>query len=207
LGIFTVFDIKNHEQFHLAKNRFQTKLYGFRYRQPRFRFLDTEKLAPPHFMVKNNQQHIDKLTTELNEMTRQAPKQLIQLKAITNEKLNKNRITKEFQKYDYVFVLDRTQVPGASRPLKTKYHPSPYIVIKPFYVATLVKRLSDGFTSLYSNEDIKKYEATSPLFSTILPEVSKVPLQDFENLLDSDLCTITKYDGEQLAQGEPSASH
>jgi hypothetical protein len=74
-------------------------------------------------------------------------------------------------------------------------------VIKPFYVTTLVKRLSDGFTSLYSNDDIKKYEATSPLFSTIPPEVSKVLLHDFENLLDSDLCTITKYDKFDLPGG------
>ena len=74
-------------------------------------------------------------------------------------------------------------------------------MIKPFYVTTLVKRLSDGFTSLYSNDDIKKYEATSPLFSTIPPEVSKVLLHDFENLLDSDLCTITKYDKFDLPGG------
>jgi hypothetical protein len=74
-------------------------------------------------------------------------------------------------------------------------------VIKPFYVTTLVKRLSDGFTSLYSNDDIKKYEATSPLFSTIPPAVSKVLLHDFENLLDSDLCTITKYDKFDLPGG------
>jgi hypothetical protein len=64
-------------------------------------------------------------------------------------------------------------------------------VIKPFYVTT----------SLYSNDDIKKYEATSPLFSTIPPEVSKVLLHDFENLLDSDLCTITKYDKFDLPGG------
>jgi hypothetical protein len=168
---------------------------------PGFAFLDTDKLAPPHFMVKNNQQHIDKLTAELNNMTRQATEQLLEIKATTNDKINKSRVTKSFKKYDYVFVLDRTQIPGASRPLKTRYHPSPYIVIKPFYVTTLVKRLSDGFTSLYSNDDIKKYEATSPLFSTIPPEVSKVLLHDFENLLDSDLCTITKYDKFDLPGG------
>jgi hypothetical protein len=134
-------------------------------------------------------------------MTRQATEQLLEIKATTNDKINKSRVTKEFKKYDYVFVLDRTQIPGASRPLKTRYHPSPYIVMKPFYVTTLVKRLSDGFTSLYSNDDIKKYEATSPLFSTIPPEVSKVLLHDFENLLDSDLCTITKYDKFDLPGG------
>jgi hypothetical protein len=134
-------------------------------------------------------------------MTRQATEQLLEIKVTTNDKINKSRVTKEFKKYDYVFVLDRTQIPGASRPLKTRYHPTPYIVIKPFYVTTLVKRLSDGFTSLYSNDDIKKYEATSPLFSTIPPEVSKVLLHDFENLLDSDLCTITKYDRFDLPGG------
>jgi hypothetical protein len=168
---------------------------------PGFAFLDTDRLAPPHFMVKNNQQHIDKLTSELNEMTRQATEQLFEIKATTNDKINRSKIIKEFKKYDYVFVLDRTQIPGASRPLKTRYHPSPYIVIKPFYVTTFVKRLSDGFTSLYSNDDIKKYEATSPLFSTIPPEVSKVLLHDFEHLLDSDLCTITKYDKFDLPGG------
>ncbi len=120
---------------------------------PGFAFLDTGKLAPPHFMVKNNQQHIDNLTKELSEMTHQATEHLIQLKTATNEKLNKTRIAKEFKKYDYVFVLDGTQVPGSSRPLRTNYHPSPYIVVKPFYVTTLVKRLSDGFTSLYSNDE------------------------------------------------------
>jgi hypothetical protein len=201
LRIFTVFDIKNHEQFYLPKTGFIPSSMIFCTDNPGFAFLDTEKLAPLHFMVKNNQQHIDKLTTELNEMTRQATEHLLQLKTITNEKLNKTRITKEFKKYDYVFVFDRTKVLGASRPLKTKYHPSPYIVIKPFYVTTLAKHHSDGFTSLYSNDDIKKYEATSPLFSTILPEVSKVLLHDFENLLDSDLCTITKYDRFNLPDG------
>ncbi len=53
----------------------------------------------------------------------------------------------------------------------------------------------------HSTVTMKKYEATSPLFSTIPPEVSKVLLHDFENLLDSDLCTITKYDRFDLPGG------
>jgi hypothetical protein len=47
---------------------------------------------------------------------------------------------------------------------------------------------------VYSNNDIKKYDKTSPLFAALPPQVSKVLLHDFQNLLQQDLCTITKYD-------------
>jgi hypothetical protein len=164
-------------------------------------FLGTDVMVPPHFMVKNNQQHIEQLTKEIKDMTAIATEKLTNLRLVANEKVNKNRITKQFKKYDYVFVLDRLQIPGNTRPLKTKYHPSPYIVIKSFYTTTLVRRLSDGFQSLYSNDDIKKYDATSPLFNNLPPQVSKVLLHDFEHLLDADLCTITRYDKFAIPDG------
>jgi hypothetical protein len=51
-----------------------------------------------------------------------------------------------------------------------------------------------GFTTLYSNNDLKLYSGSSPLFNMLPPEVSKVLLHDFKDLLSSDLTTITKYD-------------
>jgi hypothetical protein len=98
-------------------------------------------------------------------------------------------------------VLDRLQIQGSSRPLKTKFHPSPYIVVKSYNTTTLVKRLADGFMSVYSNDDIKKYSSTSPLFKDLPLQVSKVLLHDFKNLLEDDLCTITKYDSFDLPRG------
>ncbi len=41
-------------------------------------------------------------------------------KILNLEYQNKNRIEKRFNKGDYVFVLDRMQIPGNTRPLKTK---------------------------------------------------------------------------------------
>ena len=56
----------------------------------------------------------------------------------------------------------------------TKLQPSPYIVVRPLWTTTLVKRLADGFTTLYSNNDLKKYNGGSPLFSDLPVEISRV---------------------------------
>jgi hypothetical protein len=120
------------------------------------------------------------------------------LKVETNERLNQNRITKHFKPNEYVFVLDRFQVPGSSRPLKTKFQPSPYVVVKSYPTTTLVKRISDGYQTSYSNNDLKVYNKTSPLFKDLPTEVSKVLLHDFQELLTSDFCTIAKYDNFEI---------
>jgi hypothetical protein len=62
------------------------------------------------------------------------------------------------------------------------------------FTTTLVKRIADGFISLYSNDDLKKYEGTSPLFANIPKEVARVLLHSFQDLLESDITTITKND-------------
>jgi len=164
-------------------------------------FLDTESFSPPHYLVKNNAQHIKMLTAEIKDMTKIATDKLTQLRLLTNEKVNKNRVSKTFKINDYVFVLDRLQIPGNTRPLKTKFHPSPYIVIRPLWTTTLVRRLSDGFTTLYSNDDLKKYDKTSPLFSNLPKEITRVLLHSFQDLIDSDLAIITQHDPLTIPQG------
>ncbi len=69
-------------------------------------------------------------------------------KILNLEYQNKNRIEKRFNKGDYVFVLDRMQIPGNTRPLKTRFHPSPYVVINTRHTTTQVQRLADGFQSV-----------------------------------------------------------
>ncbi len=103
---------------------------------------------------------------------------------------------KNFQPGDYVFVLDNSYVPGAGRVLRTKFSHSPYEVVKPLWTTTLVKRLADGFVTLYSNNDLKKYDNKSPLFADLPVEISKVLLHDFRDLLTSDFLTLTKLDSK-----------
>jgi hypothetical protein len=119
-------------------------------------FLSAERLVPPHHMVLNDKQMIEQITADIKEMTRVATERLLSLRLFTNKRLNKNKITKNFKPNDYVFVLDRLQTQGSSRPLKTKFHPPPYIVVKSYNTTILVKRLANGFMSVYSNDDIKK---------------------------------------------------
>ena len=163
--------------------------------------LEMDKLLPIHPLVQNNKQTVEKLNSEIHTMITVATEKLLQLRLITNEKLNKNRVSKTFQINDYVFVLDRYTIPGNPRPLKTRFHPSPYIVIRPLWTTTLVKRLSDGFISLYANDDLKRYDGSSPLFANLPVEIKRVLLHDFQNLLESDLSVITKNDTLEIPTG------
>jgi hypothetical protein len=85
--------------------------------------------------------------------------------------------------------------------LRTKFSNSPYVVVKPLWVTTLIKRLADGFITLYSNNDLKRYDKTSPLFNTLPPEITKVLLNDFSDFITTDFTEITKYDPFDIPDG------
>lgn len=166
-------------------------------------FLQLEKTTPPHYSVKNHLAHIETLREDLTVITNVAREKLIQMKIITTEKLNKHRVKKTFKINDFVFIVDRTFIPGNPRILKTKLNPSPYIVVKPLFTTTLVKRVADGFTALYSNNDIKKYELHSPHFSELPAEVTKVLLHTFDQLINVDFSTLTRHDPLELPTSLP----
>jgi hypothetical protein len=157
-------------------------------------FLDREKILPTHHLVANEKDQIQKLTTQLKEMANKAQDSLLLIRQESHDYVNKNRINKDYKKDDIVFVLDRYNIQGNTRPLKTLYHPSPWVVIKPYFTTVLVRRLADGFTTLYSVDDIKKYDKIDPIFATLPTEVTKVLLHDFKELIDSDFKTIMNND-------------
>ena len=96
-----------------------------------------------------------KLTEEILKMSDIAEENLITLRQETNNVVNKNKIKKQFKENDIVFVLDRYNLPGNSRPLKTKFYASPCVVLHSFYTTTLIQRIDDGFRALYSNTTLK----------------------------------------------------
>src|SRR5450830_76466 len=156
-------------------------------------FLNDETVAP-HYLVRPNQARITALTAEVKKMTTEAQEKITAIRVQSNEKLNKSKIEKKFKINDYVFVLDRSIIIGAPRVLRTKYLPSPYIVIRQLFTTCIVKRISDGFTTVYSNNDIKLYVGQNPEFNTLPPEVTKILLNRFADLIDSDLETLTRFD-------------
>jgi hypothetical protein len=62
-------------------------------------------------------------------------------------------------------------------------------------------RLADNFQAVYSNNEIKRFEHTAPMFRALPTEVSKILLHDFRNLLESDLSTIAKFDPLSIPTG------
>jgi hypothetical protein len=153
--------------------------------------------------VANNKESLEKLTEEIKTMSKMAQETLLKIRTETHEKVNKTRTDKQFKQNDIVFVLDRYNLPGNTRPLKSKFYPSPYVVLKPYFTTCLVRRLADNFTALYSMDDLKLYKGTDPIFSTLPVEVSKVLLHDFKDLIDSDYLTILQHDPLDIPTGIP----
>jgi Reverse transcriptase (RNA-dependent DNA polymerase)/RNase H-like domain found in reverse transcriptase/Integrase zinc binding domain len=164
-------------------------------------FLDSQPLLSIHHSIANHKIAVDNLSKEVVNMTDSAKKKLLEIKVDTHTKLNKNKIDKKFRENDIVFVLDRYNIPGNTRPLKTKYYSSPCIVLQPYYTTTLIQRISDGFKALYSNDDLKKYSGGDPLFKNLPKEISNILLHDFCDFLSQDLTTIIKYDPLDLPTG------
>jgi hypothetical protein len=166
-------------------------------------FFEREKLLPVHHSMLHNKETIDKLSNELKNMSKMAQESLIQLRHENHEKINKTRIDKPFKTDDIVFVLDRYNLPGNTRPLKSKFYPSPYVVVKPYFTTCLVRRLADNFTALYSMDDLKLYKGTDPIFSSLPPEVNKILLHNFRDLIESDYLTLLKFDPLDVPTGIP----
>ena len=114
-------------------------------------FLDLMSLAPPHYSVRSHKLYIEQLSAEFKLMTEVATKKLTELRIVQNERVNKNRVARNFKINDIVFVLDRTYTAGNPRVLRTTLSPSPYVVLRPLFKSTLVMRIADRFTSLYNN--------------------------------------------------------
>jgi hypothetical protein len=163
-------------------------------------FLELETLCLPHHLVKNNKQLIEQKSEEIANMTKLATEKLQELRFAQNEKKNKNRIEKDFPEGSYVFTEHHTNVAGASRPLKTRLNPSPFVVVRQYFSTVLLRRLSDGFLTMYHKDSIKKYDKTSPLFSGLPKEVHRVLLYKFADLLEADLKTLIAVDTLELPE-------
>jgi hypothetical protein len=163
--------------------------------------MDLESLTIPHHFVQNSKQMVEAKTIEIAEMMRIAMEKLTELRLEQNEKKNKTRISKDFVEGDYVFVLDSTVVPGAARPLKTRLNPYPFVVLRQYLRTVLLKRLSDGYTTMYHKDHIKKYDKSSPLFNTLPKEVQKVLLYKFSDLIEADLLKLIVHDSLQVPEG------
>ncbi len=109
-----------------------------------------------------------------------------------------SQTAKEFKRDDIVFVLDRSIVEGTSQALRTKFNPSPYVVINPTFTTTVVRRIADGFQGSYSNNDLKLYKRFSPEFNNLPIEVAKILMHDYKDFISTDFSVIAAHDNLEL---------
>jgi hypothetical protein len=67
-------------------------------------FLQSNEMAPPHYSIKSDKLTIEKITQEIKEMTEYARDKITQARIIAHERVNKNRITKNWAPGNIVFV-------------------------------------------------------------------------------------------------------
>ncbi len=123
-----------------------------------------------------------------------ATENITELRMEQSERMNRNRTNKEFKRDDIVFVLDRSIVEGTSQALRTKFSPSPYVVINPTFTTTVVRRIADGFQGSYSNNDLKLYKRFSPEFNNLPVEVARILMHDFKDFISTDFSVIATHD-------------
>jgi hypothetical protein len=159
-----------------------------------------------HHSIKGHKEEIEKINLGITEVCKVAQQNIYDLREEVHKTVNKNRIDKKlkFKTGDIVFALDRYNLPGISRPLKTTFLPSPYVVIESYYTTTLIERLADKFRTLLSNDDIKLYNKKLPEYTKTLPkEVMKILVNRYEDLLPEEILKIAEFDTLQIPPGLP----
>ena len=166
-------------------------------------FLDLPPLFPTHHLVKDKKREIEILTSDIMEMSKVAKQSLEEISKNSKREINKNRTDKseKFQKGDIVYALDRYNLQGNSRPLKTTFFPSPFVIIETFYTTCLIERLADKFRTLISNNDIKKFKNNSEIVKNLPNEIQKTLLGDFKDIIEDDIAEIAKIDPMSVPPG------
>ena len=106
------------------------------------------------------------------------------------QRLNKNKVTTTFNVGDYCFIKDRSITVGVNPSLRTFYHPDPHIVLQDRPTTVVVRRLADSFQSVYSKDDVKKYNRLDATFIHLPKPVREVLVNTFENLNKLDFNTL-----------------
>ena len=109
---------------------------------------------------------------------------------------NKNRVTREYKVGDIVFVVDRSKILGSTRPLKTTYYKSPFVIIQLPPRAVVVRSISsiDDKQLRRNRNEIKKYIPSDPLFDPLPPSVKQICSKKFEEINKAELDALLSSD-------------
>jgi len=137
------------------------------------------KLYP---LLENHKSYVEQKFKEKEIILKFVKESLYDQKVATQEKFDKNKLSHEFQKGDYVFLKDTKITLGAPRPLRSYYSSDPYVVLQVKHTTLLLQRLADGFQSIYSMNLVKKYSPLSADFSDLPQDIREILVHTFDKL-------------------------
>ena len=137
------------------------------------------KLYP---LLENHKSYVEQKFQEKEIILKFVRESLYDHKIATQEKFDKNKLTHNFKKGDYVFLKDTKITLGAARPLRSYYSSDPYVILQVKHTTVLLQRLADGFQSIYNMNLIKKYSPLSADFSDLPMAVRDILVHSFDKL-------------------------
>ena len=156
------------------------------------------KLYP---LLRNHRTEVEQKQIKTEQIIENIRDQIKLQKITQTTVLNKNRKFPDYTVGTYVFVKDRYIQAGTTRPLKTTYSDDPWVILAVKQTTLLVRRLSDGFTTTYGMDAIKKYSRLDPQFSTLPISVREVLMNEFLDLQQSHYSVLRKHATLDLPQG------
>jgi len=158
-------------------------------------------IATLHPLIEQHSTQIQNMSEKISLIIKDAQSNIEATREKQHEYKNKNRIHKDFTEGDIVFALDHSVIVGAPQPLRTQYNPSPYKIIKIYQVTALLKRLSDNFQTIYSLNQIKRFNPLDPIFSTLPPAIFNI-IRSPEHIDQAYQQQLLQWDPLSIPNGE-----
>jgi len=154
-------------------------------------------------LLQNIKSQVEERQQDSLKLTEFIRNEIHQNKIKTTQTLNQNRTHHKFYAGQFVFVKDKTIILGSTRPLKTTYKNDPWVIINAKPTTALVRRLGDGYMTVYGYNDMKLYSSLDPEFSHLPQSVKDVLINKYEQLTTLHYKTIREHATLDLPDNDP----
>lgn len=165
-------------------------------------YLDHLNLPKLHPIIQSHQLDLEKKNIQLKKILQECQDRIVKERDNRTERRNRTRVLRKFAVGDFVFMKDRSITPGSTKPLRSKFYNTPFVIIYDRPATVLLQRLSDGIVLNRHKDDIKKYVKFSEEFEHLPPEVLKICQQEVYEITEQQLEDLLKVEDFKVEQFE-----
>ena len=167
-------------------------------------YLDQTTLPQLHPSIQKQKQGLETKNQQLKEILTEVQQRIEDERNQRTDNRNKTRITRQIEVGDFAFVRDYTIPKGSTKPLRTKFLLTPFVVIYVKPATVLLHRLTDNLILNRHKNDIKKYIPFDPEFANLPSTVLKIceqtsyeiTTEQLENLIKTEDFDVEKFETE-----------